>query len=101
MLRINFIEFVFVSSNLLCQLADHLLPFLALKDFRVSCRPKHEQIFKHYTFFNNSEFKDKIDQIGWTTLFDSHDMNLYFEKFLHILTCYFDDHAQMKKLLEK
>ena len=42
----NSVEFVTVLGNLLCQLADHLLQFVVLKDFRVSCRPKHEQIFK-------------------------------------------------------
>ena len=42
----NSVEFVTVSGNLLCQLADHLLQFLVLKDFRVLYRPKHEQIFK-------------------------------------------------------
>ena len=72
----NSVEFVTVSGNLLCQLADHLLQFLVLKDFRVSYRPKHEQIFKrYYKFFNNNEFKNKINQIDWKTLFDSHDMN--------------------------
>ena len=72
----NSVEFVTVSSNLLCQPADHLLQHLVLKDFRVSYRPKHEQIFKrNYRFFNNNEFKNKINQIDWKTLFDSHDMN--------------------------
>ena len=72
----NSVEFVTVSSNLLCQPADHLLQLLVLKDFRVSYRPKHEQIFKrNYRFFNNNEFKNKINQIDWKTLFDSHDMN--------------------------
>ena len=90
----NSVEFVTVSGNLLCQLADHLLQFLVLKDFRVSHRPKHEQIFKlNYTFLNNNELKNEIDQIDWKTLFDSHDINLCFEKYLHILTCIFDDHA--------
>ena len=28
-------------------------------------------------------------------------MNLCFEKFLHILTCVFDDHARIKKLSKK
>ena len=71
------VEFVTVSGNLLCQLADHLLQFLVLKDFRVSHRPKHEQIFKlNYTFFNNNELKNEIDQIDWKTLFDGHDINL-------------------------
>ena len=98
----NSVEFVTVSGNLLCQLADHLLQFLVLKDFRVSYMPKHEQIFKrNYRFFNNNEFKNEINQIEWKTLFDSHDMNLCFEKFLHILTCVFDDHAPIKKLPKK
>ena len=98
----NSVEFVTVSGNLLCQLADHLLQFLVLKDFRVSYRPKHEQIFKrNYRFFNNNEFKNEINQIEWKTLFDSHDMNLCFEKFLHILTCVFDDHVPNKKLSKK
>ena len=98
----NSVEFVTVSGNLLCQLADHLFQFLVLKDFRVSYRPKHEQIFKrNYRFFNNNEFKNEINQIEWKTLFDSHDMNLCFEKFLHILTCVFDDHAPIKKLLKR
>ena len=58
---VNSIEFVTVSSNLLRQLADHLLQFSVFKDFRVSYRPKHEQIFKcNYTFFNNNEFKTKL-----------------------------------------
>ena len=35
----NSVEFVIVSGNSLCQLADHLLQFLVLKDFRVSYRP--------------------------------------------------------------
>ena len=99
---VNSVEFVTVSGNLLCQLADHLLQFLVLKDFRVSYMPKHEQIFKrNYRFFNNNEFKNEINQIEWKTLFDSHDMNLCFEKFLHILTCVFDDHAPIKKLSKK
>ena len=34
-------------------------------------------------------------------LFDSHDMNLCFEKFLHILTCASGDHAPIKKLSKK
>ena len=98
----NCLEFITVSGNLLCQLADHLLQFLVLKDFRVSYRPKHEQIFKrNYRFFNNNEFKNKINQIDWKTLFDSHDMNICFEKFLHILTCIFDDHRPIKKLSKK
>ena len=60
----NSVEFVTVSGNLLCQLADHLLQFLVLKDFRVSHRPKHEHIFKYdYRFFNNYEFKNEINQI--------------------------------------
>ena len=98
----NSVEFVTVSGNLLCQLADHLLQFLVLKDFRVSYRPKHEQIFKrNYRFFNNNEFKNEINQIDWKTLFDSHDMNLCFGKFLHNLTCVFDDYAPIKKLSKK
>ena len=98
----NSLEFVTVSGNLLCQLADHLLKFLVLKDFGVSYMPKHEQIFKlNYRFFNNNEFKNEINQIDWKTLFDSHNMNFCFEKFLHILTCIFDDHAPIKKLLKK
>ena len=78
------------------------MQFLVLKDFRVSYRPKHEQIFKrNYGFFNNNEFKNEVNQIDWKALFDSHDMNLCFEKFLHILTCVFDDHARIKKLSKK
>ena len=74
----NCLEFITVSGNLLCQLADHLLQFLVLKDFRVSYRPKHEQIFKrNYRFFNNNEFKNEINQIDWKTLFYSHDMNMF------------------------
>ena len=72
------------------------------KDFRVSCRPKHEQIFKrNYIFFNNIEFKNEINQIDWKILFDSLDINLCFEKFLNILTCVFDGHAPIKKLSKK
>ena len=98
----NSVEFVTVSGNLLCQLADHLLQFLVLKDFRVSYRPKQEPIFKrNYRFFKNSEFKNEINQIHWKTLFGSHDMNLCFEKFLHILNRVFDDHAPIKKLSKK
>ena len=98
----NSVEFVTVSGNLLCQLADHLLQFLVRKDFRVSYRPKHEEIFKrNYRFFSNNESKNEINQIDWKTLFDSHDMNLCFEKFLHILTCVFDDHAPIKKSSKK
>ena len=41
------IEFLTFSCNLLCQLADYLLQFLVLKDFRVSCKPKYEQISEH------------------------------------------------------
>ena len=68
---VNSVEFVTVSGNLLCQLADHLLQFFVLKDFRVSYRPKHQQIFKrYYTFFNNNKFKNEINQIDWKTLFD-------------------------------
>ena len=75
---------------------------LSLKDFRVSYRAKHEQIFKrNYRFFDNNEFKSEINQIDWKTLSDSHDMNLCFEKFLHVLTCVFDDHAPIKKLSKK
>ena len=97
---INFVEFVTVSGNLFCHLADHLLQFLVLKDFRVSDR--HKQIFKcNYIFFNNNEFKNEINQSDWKTSFESHDMNLCFEKFLHILTCVFDDHAPIKKLSKK
>ena len=95
------VEFFTFSGNF-CQLADHLLQFLVLKDFWVSYWPKHEQIFKrNYTFFRDNEFKNEINQIDWKTLFDSHDMNLCFEKFLHILTCVFDNHAPIKKLLKK
>ena len=51
-----------------------VIPFF--KDLRVSYRPKHEQIFKRdYTFFNNNEFKNEINEIDRKTLFDSHDMN--------------------------
>ena len=96
------VEFVTVPGNLLCHLVDHLLQFFVLKDFRVSYRPKHEQIFKrNYRFFSNNEFKNGINQIERKTLFDSHDMNLCFEKFLHILTCVFDDHSPIKKLSKK
>ena len=45
----NSLKFVTVAGNLLCQLADHLLQFLVLKDFRVSYRLKHQQIFKNVT----------------------------------------------------
>ena len=45
-------------------------------------------------FLNNNEFKNEIIQINWKTLCDSHDTNFCFEKFLHILTCVFDDHAR-------
>ena len=49
----NSVEFVTVSGNLFYQLADHLLQFLVLKNFKVCYRPKHEQIFKRkYIFFN-------------------------------------------------
>ena len=72
----NAVEFVTVSGNLLCQLADHLLQFLVLKDFRVSYRTKHEQIFKrNHRFFNSNEFKNEINQIDGKTLFDSNDIN--------------------------
>ena len=68
----------------------------------MSYKPKYEQISEHnYTFFNNNAFKSKINQIDWKTLFDSHDMNLCFEKYLKILTCTFDDNVPIKKLLEK
>ena len=61
----NCVEFVTASGNLLCQLADHLLQFFVLKDFRVSYRSKHEQIFEHsYRFFNNNEFKNEINLIN-------------------------------------
>ena len=33
---INSVEFATVSGNLLCELTDHLLQFLVLKDFGVS-----------------------------------------------------------------
>ena len=96
------LEFLTFSCNLLCPFADHLLQFLVLKDFRVSYQPKYEQISEHnYTFFNDNAFKSKINQIDWKTLFDSHDMNLCFEKYLKILTCTFDDNVPIKKLLEK
>ena len=98
----NSVEFVTVSDNLLCQLADHILQFVVLKDFTVSYRPKHKQICKsNYRFFNNNEFKNEINEIYWKTFFDSYDMNLCFEKNLHILTCVFDDHTSMKKLSKK
>ena len=42
-----------------------------------------------------------LKQIDWKTLFDSHDMNLCFQKSLHILTCVFDHHAPIKKLSKK
>ena len=72
------IGFVTVSGNLLCQLADHLLQFLVLKDLTVSYRPKYEQIFKrNCTFFDSNKFKRKINQIDWKTLFDIHDMNMF------------------------
>ena len=38
---------------------------------------------------NNNEFKNEINEIDWKTLFDSHNMNLCFDKFLPILTCIF------------
>ena len=58
------LEFATVSGKLLCQLPDQLLQFLVLKDFRVSYKPKHEQIIKrNYTFFKNNEFKNEINQI--------------------------------------
>ena len=48
------------------------------KDFTVSYRPKHEQIFKrNYTFFNTNEFKNKINQIDWITSFITHDVKLF------------------------
>ena len=96
------LEFAIISDNLLCQLANQLLQFLVLKDFRVTYRPKDEQILKrNYAFFNNNELKNKFNQIDWKTLFDSHDMNLYFEEFLNILTGVFNDHAPTKKLSKK
>ena len=68
----------------------------------MSYKPKYEQISEHnYTFFNNNAFKSKINQIDWKTLFDGHDMNLCFEKYLKILTCTFDDNAPIKKLWKK
>ena len=98
----NSVEFVTVSSNLLCQLVDDLLQFFVLKDFRVSYRPKHKQIFKrNYRSFNNNEFKNEINQIDWKTLFGSRDINLCFEKFLHIRICVFDDHAPPIKKISK
>ena len=55
------------------------------KDFRVSYRPKHEQIFKrNYTFFNTNEFKNKINQIDWITSFISHDVKLFWEIFEYL-----------------
>ena len=84
------------------ELAEHLLQFLVLRDFRVSYRPKHEQILKlNYRFFNKNEFKNEIYPVDWKTLFDGHDMNLCFEKYLQILTFVFDDHASIKKLSKK
>ena len=57
----NSLEFFTVSSNLLCQLDDHLLKFLVLKDFRVSYESKHEQIFKcNYTFLITMNLKTKL-----------------------------------------
>ena len=62
----NSVEFITVSGNLLRQLADHLLQFLVLNDFRVSYRPKHKQIFKrNYRFFNSNEFKNENNQLDW------------------------------------
>ena len=99
---INPLEFVTTSGNLLCQLADHLLQFLVLKDFRVSYNSKYEQVLKrNYTCFNNNEFKNKINQIDRKTSFDSPDRNLCFEKLLNILNSVFDDHAPIKKLSKK
>ena len=98
----NSVEFVIVSGNLLCQLADLLLQFFVLRDFRVSYRSKHEQIFKrNYRLFNNNEFEKEINQIDWKTLFDSHDINLCFQNFLHIVICVFGDHAPIKKFSKK
>ena len=76
---LNSVEFVTVSGNLLCPLADHLLQFLSLKDFRVSYRLKHEQIFKgNYAFFNSNEFKNEINEIDCKTVFYIHDTSLCF-----------------------
>ena len=99
---LNSLEFVTVSGCLLCQLGDHSLHFLVVKVFVVkkSYGPKNEQKFKcNYTFFNNNEFKNENNQIDWKNLFDSHDMNLCFEKFFNILTSVFVHHAPIKKLL--
>ena len=85
-----------VSGNLLCQLVDHLLQFLVLKVFRVSYRPTHEQIFKrNYKFFNNNESKETGKKPHLTAM-----IWICFAKFINILTCVFDDHAPIKKLLK-
>ena len=83
----NSFEFFTALRNILCQLGDHQLQFLVLKDFMVSYRSRHEQIFKRiYTFFNNSEFKNRISQIDCKTLNNSHDVNSCFEKSFNILS---------------
>ena len=91
----NSVKFVTVSGNVLYQLADRLLPFLV---HRISGYLTGQNIKKYSNVINH---KTEINQIDWTTLFDSHDMNLRFEKFLHILTCVFDGPAPIKKLLNK
>ena len=98
----NSVKLVTGSDNILCQLADHLLQFLVLKDFRVSNKPKHDQIFeRNYGFFNNNEFKNEIIQIDWKILFDIPDIILCFQKFLHTLAGVSDDHETIKKLSKK
>ena len=62
----NSVAFITISGNLVCQLGDHLLQFLVLKDFRVSyytpCSLKHNSILlsnpveiaeTFYFFFTN------------------------------------------------
>ena len=57
----TFIGNIFMNSLELCQLDDHLLKFLVLKDFRVSYESKHEQIFKrNYTFLVTMNLKMKL-----------------------------------------
>ena len=71
----TFIDNIFVNSvNLTLFQVTYYFSLLAsivvliLKFLRVFYRPKHKQIFKrNYTFFNNNEFKNEINQIDWKT----------------------------------
>ena len=99
----TFIDNIFVNSvNLTLFQVTYYFSLLAsivvliLKFLRVFYRPKHKQIFKrNYTFFNNNEFKNEINQIDWKTYLTA--MIWIFQIFEYAI-CPFGDGASSKKL---